>query len=47
MKEYTIRKSSEGFWFLLIVNEDGTVNDYRFASKRELNAWMKKARLVK
>lgn len=45
MKGYTIRKSTEDFWFLLITNEDDTVNDYRFANKRELTAWMKKAGL--
>lgn len=45
MKEYTMRKSVEGYWYLLITNEDGTVNDYRFISKRELTAWIKKAGL--
>lgn len=45
MKEYSIRKSAEGYWYLLITNEDGTVSDYRFTTKRELYAWMKKANL--
>lgn len=41
---YEIKKAAKGY-IVIITHEDGTVNDYRFTSKRELNAWMKKAGL--
>lgn len=35
-------KKIERFWVVFIRREDGTVNDYRFNSKREANAYIKR-----
>ena len=40
MTTYEIIKTSTGYT-LLINREDGTRNDYRFKTKRELNNWLR------
>lgn len=40
--KYEVRKTSYGY-VLIINREDGTVNDYRFNTKSELNRWAKSA----
>lgn len=37
---YRVIKTSTGYT-LIINREDGTQNDYRFSSKRELDSWLK------
>ena len=44
--KYEIRKTAEGY-VLIINQEDGTRNDYRFKNKAELNRWMKRAGMIK
>jgi len=43
--KYEVMKNSYGCYVLLITREDGTTNDYRFKTKRELNQWVKRAGL--
>lgn len=38
----TLRKI-EKFWVIIIENEDGTRNDYRFPTKTEARKWAKLA----
>jgi len=40
--KYEILKVGRGY-VLVITQENGTRNDYRFGSKAELNRWMKRA----
>lgn len=40
---YTLTKSWEGFWVMVLRHEDGTHNDYRFRTKREALRWLKEA----
>ena len=41
--KYNIVKAMEGFYILVITREDGSSNDYRFATKAQLTSWMKLA----
>ena len=46
MKRYIINKNSEGYWSLILdPDNDETRGEYRFNTKRELNAWLKRAEL--
>ena len=42
---YTLNKSLEGFWILLLKHEDGSHNSYRFRTKTEAKTWLKRAGL--
>ena len=41
---YEIRKTSTGY-LLLITHQDGTQNDYRFGTKKEMARWLRAAGL--
>ena len=41
--KYEVIKSCEGFYILNLYRADGTVADYRFRRKAELNRWLKLA----
>jgi len=43
---YTLTKSREGFWLLLLRREDGSHNDYRFPTKRAAQNWLKTVGLL-
>jgi hypothetical protein len=44
MSTYEIRKSSTGY-ILLITHPDGSQNDYRFGTKKEMTRWLRAAGL--
>ena len=43
---YTLNKSREGFWILLLKHEDGSINDYRYRTKTEAKNWLKAVGLL-
>ena len=46
MHTYTLTKSLEGFWLLLIRRADGSTQNYRFATKSEAQRWLRQAGLT-